>query len=124
MDRGNCLNYQMPNTTTATSIQGFARMASIYQDSSWAASGARNGWHGWNQRIIWITTQLIHCVKTMQGEHEREDALAGCEPVTAVAPSQRFDRQSQIVQPRHIPANRPLVYAEPFCQLGNGAQLR
>ncbi len=31
MNRGNCLNYQMPNTTTATSIQGFGRMATICQ---------------------------------------------------------------------------------------------
>lgn len=34
MNRGNCLNYQMPNTTTATIIQGCGLLASVCSNSS------------------------------------------------------------------------------------------
>lgn len=43
MNRGNCLNYQMPNTTTATSIQAFGRMATICQNPSSAAAALEAG---------------------------------------------------------------------------------
>ncbi|WAH98834.1 type II toxin-antitoxin system Phd/YefM family antitoxin [Arthrobacter sp. MMS18-M83] len=51
MNRGNCLNYQMPNTTTATSIQGFRRMATICQNSSSVARRQPGRIVGWITRI-------------------------------------------------------------------------
>lgn len=54
------------------------------------------------------------------GEHQGRQAVAGQQAVAAVAAAFGGDRDSEIGQAERVPADRPLVHAEPGGQFGAG----
>jgi hypothetical protein len=54
------------------------------------------------------------------GEHQGRQAVAGQQAVAAVAAAFGGDRDAEISQAERVPADRPLVHAEPGGQFGAG----